>query len=137
MEVENKDNSSYETCKFFIQYGICTLGNKCNKYHDRKEFHKQLIKHSKSKKRDDDNYDEKKEEKDDEKDESDIVEICFSFDTTGSMYQWLEEVKKKLKEIVNALFEKIPNIRISFIAHGDYCDEYESYLIKWINFSTV
>lgn len=53
------------------------------------------------------------------------VDIVFSFDTTGSMYPCLDQVKHNLRHIFPVLFADIPDLRIGLIAHGDYCD-YES-----------
>jgi hypothetical protein len=64
------------------------------------------------------------------------IDIAFSFDTTGSMYPCLQEVRNKLQEITTRLLKDIPNIRIAFIAHGDFCDQNESYVIKAQDFST-
>ena len=64
------------------------------------------------------------------------IEIIFSFDTTGSMCAYLDEVKNKLGEMVTALVEDIPNIKIGVIAHGDYCDELNYYLLKKHDFSS-
>jgi len=64
------------------------------------------------------------------------IDVVFSFDTTGSMYPCLEEVRTKLQEITNRLLKDIPNIRLAFIAHGDYCDQDQSYVIKALDFST-
>jgi hypothetical protein len=50
------------------------------------------------------------------------VEVVFSFDTTGSMYPCLTQVRKKVKTTVTRLFKDLPGIRIGVIAHGDYCD---------------
>ena len=52
----------------------------------------------------------------------DTIDIVFSFDTTGSMYPCLTQVRRKVKETVKFLFEEVPNIRIGIITHGDYCD---------------
>lgn len=51
------------------------------------------------------------------------VEICFSFDTTGSMYPYLQQVRKNLKYLVQSLLLDVPSLRISIIAHGDYSDQ--------------
>ena len=51
------------------------------------------------------------------------VEVVFSFDTTGSMYPCLTQVRKKVKTTVKRLFKDLPGIRIGVIAHGDYCDK--------------
>jgi hypothetical protein len=50
------------------------------------------------------------------------VDVVFSFDTTGSMFPCLTQVRKNLAETVKALFKSVPHIRIGVIAHGDYCD---------------
>jgi len=52
------------------------------------------------------------------------------------MYPCLQEVRNKLEEITTRLLKDIPNIRIAFIAHGDFCDQNESYVIKAQDFST-
>ncbi len=58
------------------------------------------------------------------------VEVVFSFDTTGSMYPCLAQVRKKLGATVTRLAKEIPGIRIGIIAHGDYCDEGSTYVTK-------
>jgi hypothetical protein len=60
-------------------------------------------------------------------------DIAFSFDTTGSMYPCIKEVKRNLSMLIKRLFEDIPNLRIAIIAHGDYCDENNPYLIDYID----
>jgi len=50
------------------------------------------------------------------------VEVVFSFDTTGSMYPCLTQVRKKVKTSIKRLFKDLPGIKIGVIAHGDYCD---------------
>ncbi|MFO0880542.1 MAG: WGR domain-containing protein [Gemmataceae bacterium] len=61
---------------------------------------------------------------------SSSVEVVFSFDTTGSMYPCLTQVRRNIKSTVTRLFEEIPNIRIGIIAHGDYCDKRSTYVTK-------
>jgi len=51
-----------------------------------------------------------------------MVDVVFSFDTTGSMMSVLRKVRNKVTESVERLFEENPEIRIGVIAHGDYCD---------------
>jgi hypothetical protein len=51
-----------------------------------------------------------------------VHDVLFSFDTTGSMYACLEQVKSQLVSATTLLFEKVPGIRIGICAHGDYCD---------------
>lgn len=58
------------------------------------------------------------------------VEVVFSFDTTGSMYPCLTQVRRKIKQTVTRLAEEIPGIRIGVIAHGDYCDKGSTYVTK-------
>lgn len=64
-----------------------------------------------------------------------LIEIAFSFDTTGSMSQCLEEVRGRVGDMIQRLQADIPGIRIAVIAHGDYCDK-DSYIIKWIDFGS-
>lgn len=54
----------------------------------------------------------------------DKIEIYFSFDTTGSMYPCLNEVRREINKIAAELFAEIPNLKIGVIAHGDYCDKH-------------
>jgi hypothetical protein len=63
------------------------------------------------------------------------VEVVFSFDTTGSMYSCLTQVRNKIKETVKRLFKDVPNIRIGIIAHGDYCDRKTTYVTKHLDLS--
>ncbi len=58
------------------------------------------------------------------------IEVVFSFDTTGSMYPCLTQVRKKIKSTVTRLMKEIPGIRIGVIAHGDYCDKGSTYVTK-------
>jgi len=62
------------------------------------------------------------------------LEICFSFDTTGSMSGYINQVKEKVEHITRQLIGDLPNIRISIIAHGDYCD-YHYYVLKRLDLS--
>lgn len=63
------------------------------------------------------------------------IEIVFSFDTTGSMYPCLTQVRRKLKATVSRLLDEIPGIRIGIIAHGDYCDAPKTYVTKILDLS--
>ena len=58
------------------------------------------------------------------------VEVVFSFDTTGSMYPCLTQVRRHIKSTVTRLGEEVPGIRIGIIAHGDYCDKNVTYVTK-------
>ena len=61
------------------------------------------------------------------------IDIVFSFDTTGSMYPCLTQVRRLIKQTVAKLFKDIPNIRIGVIAHGDYCDKDNPYVMKMLD----
>src|SRR5688572_28454907 len=50
------------------------------------------------------------------------IEVMFSFDTTGSMYPCLTQVRKKVYTSIKQLFKDLPGIKIGVFAHGDYCD---------------
>lgn len=63
------------------------------------------------------------------------IDVLFSFDTTGSMYPCLTQVRKKIKSTVTRLLDEIPGIRIGIIAHGDYCDAGKTYVTKTLDFS--
>jgi predicted DNA-binding WGR domain protein len=58
------------------------------------------------------------------------VEVVFSFDTTGSMYPCLTQVRRHVKSTVTRLGEEVPGIRIGIIAHGDYCDQRSTYVTR-------
>lgn len=53
------------------------------------------------------------------------LDVVVSFDTTGSMYPALAEVRRKVEDFIGTLFSTIPNLRIGLMAHGDYNDLYE------------
>jgi hypothetical protein len=57
-------------------------------------------------------------------DESKEIEtdLVISFDTTGSMFPCLSEVKRNIATMVPKLFRDMPGLRLGIIAHGDYCD---------------
>jgi len=60
------------------------------------------------------------------------VEVVLCFDTTGSMYSYLDTVRSELAELLEELFNQVPNLRLGVIAHGDYCDAKSSYVIKYL-----
>ncbi|NTW13819.1 MAG: hypothetical protein HGA31_02180 [Candidatus Moranbacteria bacterium] len=64
------------------------------------------------------------------------VDALFSFDTTGSVYPCLTQVRRHVEETVRRLFRDIPNLRIAITAHGDYCDAGITYVTKSLDFST-
>ena len=52
----------------------------------------------------------------------DPIDVVISWDTTGSMYSCLSEVRRKVEQLVQRLFSQIPGLHIGVITHGDYCD---------------
>jgi hypothetical protein len=58
------------------------------------------------------------------------IEVVISFDTTGSMYPCLTQLRRKADSAVRRLFEEIPGLRVGVIAHGDYCDDGHPYVLK-------
>ncbi len=62
------------------------------------------------------------------------IEIIFWFDTTGSMYPCLGQVRRKVEETFTPLFKEMPNLKIGLGANGDYCDEGRPYVTKQLDF---
>src|SRR5512135_128539 len=58
------------------------------------------------------------------------VDVVLTFDTTGSMYPCLTQVRRSCKETVKRLFKDVDGLRVGVIAHGDYCDAGSSYVTK-------
>lgn len=61
------------------------------------------------------------------------IDVVISFDTTGSMYPVLTQVRRKVKDAVNRLMGELPGIRIGIIAHGDYCDAGSTYVTQHLD----
>lgn len=51
-----------------------------------------------------------------------MLDMVIAFDTTGSMSAYINAVKTHVKELVPKLFSSNPDLRISIVAFGDYCD---------------
>jgi hypothetical protein len=64
------------------------------------------------------------------------IDIVFSFDTTGSMYPCLAQVRREIAATAKRLFNDVPNLRIGLIAHGDYCDERSTYVTKHLQLTS-
>lgn len=64
------------------------------------------------------------------------IDVCFTFDTTGSMYPCLSQVRQTITQTVERLFNDIQDLRIAIIAHGDYCDIGSYYITKRLNFTS-
>jgi hypothetical protein len=60
------------------------------------------------------------------------VDICFAFDTTGSMSGCIRQVTNNIQDIVKELFKNVPNVRISIVAFQDFNF---SYIWKPIDFT--
>lgn len=54
--------------------------------------------------------------------ENNSIDLVISFDTTGSMYPCLTQVRRNVQSLVQDLFNKVPELRVGIVAHGDYCD---------------
>jgi hypothetical protein len=63
------------------------------------------------------------------------VDVLITFDTTGSIYPCLTQVRRECQKMVKRLFADIPGLRIGILAHGDYCDARTSYVTKGMDFS--
>ena len=51
-----------------------------------------------------------------------LLDMVIAFDTTGSMASFIEAVKVYVKELIPNLLKTNPNLMISIVAFGDYCD---------------
>lgn len=67
--------------------------------------------------------------------EANSIDVCLTFDTTGSMYPCLSQARRHMTSMVSRLFTDIPDLRIAIIAHGDYCDARSSYVTRSLDFS--
>lgn len=54
--------------------------------------------------------------------DNETIDLCFSFDTTGSMFTCLTQVRRSIEKTVGYLFDRISDLRVGIIAHGDHCD---------------
>ncbi|GFR62009.1 alpha-protein kinase vwkA [Elysia marginata] len=61
------------------------------------------------------------------------MDVVFSFDTTGSMSQVLDEVKCRVNDLIQRLQADIPRFKVGIIAHGDYCDRDLFYDIRTLD----
>eukprot|EP00160_Parvularia_atlantis_P018289 Unigene668_Nuclearia_a/m.2103 Unigene668_Nuclearia_a/g.2103 ORF Unigene668_Nuclearia_a/g.2103 Unigene668_Nuclearia_a/m.2103 type:complete len:477 (-) Unigene668_Nuclearia_a:51-1481(-) len=63
------------------------------------------------------------------------LEVVFSFDTTGSMSAYIDQVKREVTAIATQLTGDMPELRVGIIAHGDYQDEHDKYVLKRLDLS--
>jgi Mg-chelatase subunit ChlD len=61
------------------------------------------------------------------------LDVTLTFDTTGSMYGYLTEVRQQLNHLSQEIREGVPNAKIGVIAYGDYCDAPQTYVTKVLN----
>jgi hypothetical protein len=61
------------------------------------------------------------------------IDVVISFDTTGSMYTVLTQVRNEVKAMVKRLIDELPDIHIGIIAHGDYCDAGSLYVTQHLD----
>lgn len=57
------------------------------------------------------------------------IDLVVSFDTTGSMYPVLRQVRQEVEKFVKQMFNEFTDLRLGIIAHGDYCDAGDPYTI--------
>jgi hypothetical protein len=50
------------------------------------------------------------------------MDLCISFDDTGSMSSVRKQVRAKVNELIAQLFTSIEGLRVAIIIHNDYCD---------------
>lgn len=63
------------------------------------------------------------EEEDNKKDsEIELTDIVIAFDNTGSMNIYIDQVKSHVKNLISSMFKENPNLNMSIVAFGDYCD---------------
>lgn len=61
---------------------------------------------------------------------SNKIDLVVSFDTTGSMYPVLSQVRTEVEKFVHTMFSEFSDLRLGIIAHGDYCDKDDPYTIR-------
>lgn len=62
--------------------------------------------------------------------DSQKIDLVISFDTTGSMYPCLTQVRRVVDTLTARMFREIPDLQIGIIAHGDYVDASSTYVTK-------
>ena len=50
------------------------------------------------------------------------LDMVIAFDTTGSMAEYIEAVRKEVADLIPKLFKNNPDLRLGIVAFGDYCD---------------
>lgn len=63
------------------------------------------------------------------------IDLLVSFDTTGSMYPVLAQVRREVEQFTKTMFKEFSDLRLGIIAHGDYCDKDNPYTIRVMDFT--
>lgn len=63
------------------------------------------------------------------------MDLLVSFDTTGSMYPVLSQVRREVEQFIKDMFAEFADLRLGIIAHGDYCDKDNPYTIRFMDFT--
>lgn len=50
------------------------------------------------------------------------LDLIISFDDTGSMSSVRKLVRQNVNQLLQKLFDEVPNLRVGLIVHNDYCD---------------
>lgn len=50
------------------------------------------------------------------------LDMVIAFDTTGSMAEYIEDVRNQVSEMIPRLFKDNEDLRLGIVAFGDYCD---------------
>jgi len=58
------------------------------------------------------------------------LDVVFMFDTTGSMYSYLESVRQNLVRLTSKINSEIPDVYFGVVAYGDHCDANTTYVTK-------
>lgn len=58
------------------------------------------------------------------------LDLVVSIDTTGSMYPCATQVRRRVMEMIDRLFDETSGLQVGVIFHGDYCDAGTSYVTK-------
>jgi hypothetical protein len=63
------------------------------------------------------------------------LDLLLMFDTTGSMYSYLEDVRSSLVKLSDEVTNAMADVKVGIIAFGDHCDENTTYLLKTLSFT--
>ena len=55
------------------------------------------------------------------------LDMVIAFDTTGSMADYIKDVRRQVVELIPILFNNNENMRLGIVAFGDYCDMENAY----------